>query len=96
MFQPALRGLSRCASPGAVARFGICGIDPFNRGIRTTVRAADSVSGPWVSEDLRSKLSDKELLQTHGYVGGEWIQANDSSTFEVNYTYFEITNTVAK
>ena len=84
MFQPAmLRELSRCASSGAIARNGIRPFAPWYRGYRQIAAAASSTSGPWVSDELVSKLSDKELLKTQGYVGGEWIQANDSSTFEV-------------
>jgi succinate-semialdehyde dehydrogenase/glutarate-semialdehyde dehydrogenase len=33
--------------------------------------------------DLRSLLKDASLLETRAYVGGEWINADDGSTFDV-------------
>lgn len=45
--------------------------------------AAHSSSGSQGSDELLSKLKDKELLKTLGYVGGEWTQASDGSTYSV-------------
>ena len=36
------------------------------------------------SEELQSKLKDKELLKTLGFVGGEWTPASDGSTYDVS------------
>lgn len=36
-----------------------------------------------VSEELLSRLKDKELAQTLGYIGDEWTPASDGSTYSV-------------
>ncbi|WIA28425.1 hypothetical protein OEZ86_010970 [Tetradesmus obliquus] len=37
-----------------------------------------------VSEDLLSKVTDKELLRTGGLIGGKWTQATNRATFHVH------------
>jgi hypothetical protein len=37
-----------------------------------------------VSEDLLSKVTDKELLRTGGLIGGKWTQATSRATFHVS------------
>jgi hypothetical protein len=36
-----------------------------------------------VSEELLSRLKDKSLLHTAGFVGGRWVGATDRSTYQV-------------
>jgi hypothetical protein len=37
-----------------------------------------------VSEDLLSKVTDKDLLRTGGLIGGKWTQATSRATFHVS------------
>lgn len=36
-----------------------------------------------IAEDLTSRVTDKDLLHTCGFVGGKWLQASDRSTYQV-------------
>ncbi len=36
-----------------------------------------------VSDELLSRLTDKELLHTCGFIGGKWLQATDRTTYQV-------------
>lgn len=36
-----------------------------------------------VSEELLSKVEDKELLRTGGLIGGKWSPASDRATYQV-------------
>lgn len=45
--------------------------------------AIASANNSNASADLLSKLSDKDLLRTQGYVGGEWRDAKDAATLDV-------------
>lgn len=36
-----------------------------------------------ISDELKSKLKDPSLVHSAGFVGGEWLQASDRSTFQV-------------
>ena len=57
--------------------------------LRMGIHVLASSSGePWVSEDLAAKMNDKELLKLHGFIGGEWVAASDSTTFDVRIQYF--------
>lgn len=60
----------------------------FNGGALINIAHAhnDASSNPAagsVSEELLSRLKDKELAQTLGYVGDEWTPASDGSTYPV-------------
>lgn len=36
-----------------------------------------------LSDDLLSRITDKDLLHTCGFIGGKWLQASDRSTYQV-------------
>jgi hypothetical protein len=36
-----------------------------------------------LSEELLSRVEDKELLHSCGFIGGKWVQATDRSTYQV-------------
>ncbi|KAK9797442.1 hypothetical protein WJX73_005347 [Symbiochloris irregularis] len=60
----------------------------YNGGALITLAHAhnDASSNPGagrVSEDLLSRLKDKDLAQTLGYIGDEWTPASDGSTYPV-------------
>ena len=36
------------------------------------------------ADELLSKLQDKELLKTHGLIGGKWSEASNGATYDVS------------
>jgi hypothetical protein len=50
-----------------------------------TTRTQQQVTGKTVgaSEELLSKLQDKELLRTCGFIGGKWSEASSGATYDV-------------
>lgn len=50
-----------------------------------TTRTQQQVTGKTVgaSEELLSKLQDKELLRTCGFIGGKWSEASNGATYDV-------------
>jgi hypothetical protein len=53
-----------------------------------TTRTQQQVTGKTVgaSEELLSKLQDKELLRTCGFIGGKWSEASNGATYDVSTT----------
>ena len=41
-------------------------------------------------EELVSKLADKGLFKVHGFIGGEWTEAEDGASLEVDHLCFVI------
>lgn len=37
-----------------------------------------------ISEDLLSKVKDKDLLRTSGFIGGKWTPATNNATYQVS------------
>ena len=48
------------------------------------VRAASTGSDASASEELMSRIKDKSLVKTLGFIGGEWTPAHDGSTYAVS------------
>lgn len=46
-------------------------------------RAASTGVWPAASEELLSRIKDKNLVKTMGFIGGEWTPASDGSTYSV-------------
>lgn len=43
-----------------------------------------SSSSLHASAELRDRVKDKDLIKLHGFVGGQWIEADDGKTVDVS------------
>ena len=48
------------------------------------VAAAAASNASATVEGLEARLKDKKLLRLQGYIGGQWTDATDESTFDVS------------
>jgi hypothetical protein len=55
-----------------------------HRDLTTTTQQQQSSKPLGASEELLSKLQDKELLRTHGLIGGKWSEASNGATYDVS------------
>ena len=53
-------------------------------GMAAHARAASTESSAGASEELLSRIKDKDLVKTLGFVGGDWTPASDGSTYAVS------------
>lgn len=81
----ALRSVYKIAFTGGKRTFAVPSVIAFQRTIVTSTACA-SMCASWVSDDLASRLRDKDLLKLQGFVGGNWVDANDNSTIDVRST----------
>ena len=63
---------------------GMSRLQPFFVASESFHVGAGSASGAFVSEDVLSKLHDKDLAKPLGFINGEWVGAVDGSTIDVS------------
>ena len=55
------------------------------------IRCQSTQTGePKATPALLDKLTDKDLLKVHGFIGGQWVSASDGTVMEV--IFFPATN----